>query len=41
MALSTRAVIDVASFYFTAHPGLDIDHYIDQVAQLFDKATAR
>jgi DNA-binding SARP family transcriptional activator len=29
-----------ASFYFTAHPDLDIEHYITQATQLFDKATA-
>jgi AcrR family transcriptional regulator len=40
MALAIRAVVDVASFHFTAHPDLDIDHYIDQTVQLFDKATA-
>jgi TetR/AcrR family transcriptional regulator len=39
MALAIRAIVDVASFYFTAHPDLDLDHYIDQVVQLFDKAT--
>jgi hypothetical protein len=37
MALAIRAIVDVASFYFTAHPDLDLDHYIDQVVQLFDK----
>jgi AcrR family transcriptional regulator len=40
MALAIRAIVDVASFYFTAHPDLDIDHYIDEVVQLFEKATA-
>lgn len=40
MALAIRAVVDIASFHFTAHPDLDIDHYIDQTVQLFDKATA-
>jgi AcrR family transcriptional regulator len=40
MALAIRAVVDGASFHFTAHPDLDVDHYIDQAVQLFDKATA-
>lgn len=40
MALVIRATVDAASFYFTAHPDLDIDHYIDETIQLFDKATA-
>lgn len=40
MALAVRAVVDAASYHFTAHPDLDIDHYIDQAVQLFDKATA-
>jgi TetR/AcrR family transcriptional regulator len=40
MALTIRAVVDMASFHFTAHPGLDVDHYIDEAVQLFDKATA-
>ena len=40
MALAIRGIVDVASFYFTAHPDLDIDHYIDEVVQLFVKTTA-
>jgi AcrR family transcriptional regulator len=40
MALAVRAVVDAASYHFTAHPDLDIDHYIDQAVQLFAKATA-
>jgi AcrR family transcriptional regulator len=40
MALAIRAVVDAASFHFTAHAGLDIDHYIDEGVQLFLKATA-
>ncbi|WP_255277824.1 hypothetical protein [Actinomadura madurae] len=38
MALSIRAVIDNASFHFTAHPGLDFDHYIGEITRLFDRA---
>ena len=41
MALAIRAIVDAASFYFTAHPDLDIDHYIAEAVQLFDRATAR
>ena len=40
VALTIRAVIDAASFYFTANPGLDIDHYVAEAVQLFDRATA-
>jgi AcrR family transcriptional regulator len=40
VALAIRAVIDAASFHFTAHTDLDIDHYIAQAVQLFLKATA-
>lgn len=40
MALTIRAVVDAASFHFTAHPDLDIDHYVAQVVQLFDRASA-
>ena len=40
MALAIRAIVDAASFYFTAHPDLDIEHYIAQAVQLFEKATA-
>jgi AcrR family transcriptional regulator len=39
MALAIRALVDAASFHFTANPGLDVQHYIDQTVQLFDKAT--
>ncbi|MEO3823052.1 TetR/AcrR family transcriptional regulator [Actinomadura sp. B10D3] len=38
LALSIRAVIDNASFYFTAHPDLDFDHYIGEITRLFDRA---
>ena len=41
MALTIRAVIDAASFHFTAHADLDTHHYIEQAVQLFLKATAR
>jgi hypothetical protein len=40
MALAIRAVVDAASFHFTAHADLDIEHYIDEAVQLFLKATA-
>lgn len=40
MAMAIRAIVDAASFHFTAHPDLDIEHYITQAVQLFDKATA-
>jgi AcrR family transcriptional regulator len=40
MALAIRAVVDGASFHFTEHPDLDIEHYIAEAVQLFDKATA-
>jgi AcrR family transcriptional regulator len=40
MALTIRAIVDGASFHFTEHADLDIAHYIDEVVQLFDKATA-
>lgn len=39
VALSIRAIIDAASFHFTAHPDLDFDLYIREVTRLFDKAT--
>ena len=39
VALSIRALIDAASFHFTAHPDLDFELYIREVTQLFDKAT--
>ena len=40
MALAIRAVVDAASFHFTAHTDLDTDHYIEQAVQLFLRATA-
>ncbi|SCW76594.1 transcriptional regulator, TetR family [Paenibacillus tianmuensis] len=40
MALAIRSVVDGASFYFTTHPDLDLEHYINEAIQLFDKATA-
>ncbi|NEN07296.1 TetR/AcrR family transcriptional regulator [Diaminobutyricibacter tongyongensis] len=40
MALAIRAIVDGASFHFTAHPGLDVPHYVDEAIQLFDRATA-
>lgn len=40
MALAIRAIVDMASFHFTAHLDLDIDHYVSQTIQLFAKATA-
>jgi len=40
MALAIRAIVDAASFHFTAHTDLDTDHYIEQAVQIFLKATA-
>ena len=40
VALTIRAVVDGASFYFTENPGIDIDHYIAEAVQLFDRATS-
>ncbi len=40
MALVIRAIVDAASYHFTAHPDLDVQHYIDQAVRLFAKATA-
>jgi AcrR family transcriptional regulator len=40
MALAIRALVDAASYHFAANPSLDVNHYIDQASQLFDKATA-
>jgi AcrR family transcriptional regulator len=39
MALVIRAIVDAASYHFTAHPDLDVEHYIDQAVRLFAKAT--
>lgn len=39
MALAIRAVVDASSFHFTAHPDLDVEHYIAEAVHLFDKAT--
>jgi AcrR family transcriptional regulator len=39
MALAVRAIVDGASYHFTAHPDLDIAHYIDEAVQLFERAT--
>jgi hypothetical protein len=41
MALAVRGVMDGASHHFPAHPELDIEHYIREAIQLFDRATAR
>jgi AcrR family transcriptional regulator len=40
MALAVRAFIDGAAFHFTVHPGLDVEHYIDEAVEIFDRATA-
>ena len=40
VAMAVRAVVDGASFLFTAQPELDIDHVIEEAVRLFDKATA-
>lgn len=34
-ALSIRAIIDGAAFYFLAHPELDLEHYISEIVALF------
>jgi AcrR family transcriptional regulator len=39
LALSIRALVDAASYFFTAHPDVDVEHYIDEVVQLFDRGT--
>jgi AcrR family transcriptional regulator len=39
MALAVRALVDGASYYFTAHPDLDLAHYIDEAVQIFERAT--
>jgi AcrR family transcriptional regulator len=39
MALVIRSSVDAASFHLTAHDRLDVDHYISEVVQLFEKAT--
>jgi hypothetical protein len=41
MAFSIRAIVDVASFHLTERPELDVEHYIDEVVRLFERATAR
>jgi AcrR family transcriptional regulator len=41
MALAIRALVDGASFHFTANPNLDVEHHIEEAVQLFDKATSR
>lgn len=40
MAMAARALVDASSFHFTAHPDLDVEHYIAEAVQLFDKATS-
>ncbi|MGW1062421.1 TetR/AcrR family transcriptional regulator [Micromonospora rubida] len=39
VAMAVRAVVDAASLHFTAHPQFDVEHYIAEVVQLFDKVT--
>jgi AcrR family transcriptional regulator len=39
MAMAVRALVDASSFHLTAHPDLDVEHYIAEAVQLFDKAT--
>jgi AcrR family transcriptional regulator len=39
VALAVRALVDAASFHFTGHPGLDVEHYIAEAARLFEKGT--
>jgi AcrR family transcriptional regulator len=40
VALMIRAIMDGASFYFSAHPNLDLDRHIAEVIRVFDCATA-
>ncbi len=40
VALMIRAIMDGASFYFSAHPDLDLDRHINEVIRIFDCATA-
>lgn len=38
VALTIRAIVDGASYYFTENPGLDIDHHISETIRIFDRA---
>lgn len=40
VALMIRAIMDGASFYFSANPDLDLDRHIAEVVRIFDCATA-
>lgn len=40
MAISIRLVIDSAPYYILTHPDIYIEHYIREIVQLFDRATA-
>lgn len=40
-ALMIRAVVDAASFHLTGNDDVDLDHAVEQVVVLFDRATAR
>ncbi|HMH70661.1 MAG TPA: TetR/AcrR family transcriptional regulator [Candidatus Saccharimonadales bacterium] len=37
LAVAIRLIIDGSSFYMLEHPALDIDRYIHEIVQLFDK----
>lgn len=40
MAMAVRALVDASAFHLTAHPDLDVEHYIAEAVRLFDKATS-
>jgi AcrR family transcriptional regulator len=39
MAISIRLLIDSAPHYLLRHPDIDVEHYIDEIVRLFNKAT--
>jgi AcrR family transcriptional regulator len=40
IAISIRLIIDSAPSYILAHPSIDVEHYISELVQLFNKATS-
>ncbi|HSW91692.1 MAG TPA: TetR/AcrR family transcriptional regulator [Candidatus Saccharimonadales bacterium] len=40
IAVSIRLIIDSAPSYILVHPSIDVEHYISELVQLFDKATS-
>lgn len=40
IAISLRLIIDSAPSYILTHPSVDVEHYITELVQLFDKATS-